>query len=134
METALQRAPILYIQTGNIQAAVNRYRYILIIYFITPICIKYIKKLSYDLLILRTENTCYNAAFIIIITCIILFMDSLICFGFDREILSAVESTTTQSLRVTLTRQLAEVLLRGISGADYKAPEGQTDTMGMIII
>lgn len=27
LETALQRAPILYIQTGNIQAAVNRYRY-----------------------------------------------------------------------------------------------------------
>lgn len=26
LETALQRAPILYIQTGNIQAAVNRYR------------------------------------------------------------------------------------------------------------
>ncbi|XP_012231567.1 tetratricopeptide repeat protein 7B isoform X2 [Linepithema humile] len=70
LETALQRAPILYIQTGNIQAAVSRYR----------------------------------------------------------EILSAVESTTTQSLRVTLTRQLAEALLRGISGADYKPPEGQTDT------
>lgn len=50
-----------------------------------------------------------------------------------REILSAVESTTTQSLRVTLTRQLAEVLLRGISGADYKPPEGQTDTMGTVI-
>ncbi|XP_020283991.1 tetratricopeptide repeat protein 7B isoform X2 [Pseudomyrmex gracilis] len=70
LETALQRAPILYIQMGNIQAAVNRYR----------------------------------------------------------EILSAVESTTTQSLRVTLTRQLAEVLLRGISGADYKPPEGPVDT------
>lgn len=73
LETALQRAPILYVQTGNIQAAVNRYR----------------------------------------------------------EILSAVESTTTQSLRVTLTRQLAEVLLRGISGADYKPPDGQTDTMAV---
>ncbi|KYM76266.1 Tetratricopeptide repeat protein 7B [Atta colombica] len=71
LETALQRAPILYIQIGNIQAAVNRYR----------------------------------------------------------EILSAVESTTTQSLRVTLTRQLAEVLLRGISGTDYKPPDEQTDTM-----
>ncbi|XP_018314868.1 tetratricopeptide repeat protein 7B isoform X9 [Mycetomoellerius zeteki] len=73
LETALQRAPILYIQTGNIQAAVNRYR----------------------------------------------------------EILSAVESTTTQSLRVTLTRQLAEVLLRGISGTDYKPPDEQTDTMAV---
>ncbi|XP_011061172.1 PREDICTED: tetratricopeptide repeat protein 7B isoform X3 [Acromyrmex echinatior] len=74
LETALQRAPILYIQTGNIQAAVNRYR----------------------------------------------------------EILSAVESTTTQSLRVTLTRQLAEVLLRGISGTDYKPPDEQTDTMAAV--
>ncbi|XP_014479485.1 PREDICTED: tetratricopeptide repeat protein 7B isoform X3 [Dinoponera quadriceps] len=74
LETALQRAPILYIQTGNIQAAVHRYR----------------------------------------------------------EILSAVESTTTQSLRVTLTRQLAEVLLRGISGADYKPPEDQTDTTAAV--
>ncbi|XP_011860002.1 PREDICTED: tetratricopeptide repeat protein 7B isoform X5 [Vollenhovia emeryi] len=73
LETALQRAPVLYIQTGNIQAAVNRYR----------------------------------------------------------EILSAVESTTTQSLRVTLTRQLAEVLLRGISGTDYKPPEGQADAMAV---
>ncbi|XP_012134838.1 tetratricopeptide repeat domain 7 isoform X2 [Megachile rotundata] len=70
LETALQRAPILYIQTGNIQAAINRYR----------------------------------------------------------EILSAVESTTTQSLRVTLTRQLAEVLVRGISGAEYKPPEPPSDT------
>ncbi|KAF3419860.1 hypothetical protein E2986_08195 [Frieseomelitta varia] len=70
LETALQRAPILYIQTGNIQGAINRYR----------------------------------------------------------EILSAVESTTTQSLRVTLTRQLAEVLVRGISGAEYKAPEAPNDS------
>ncbi|XP_017880228.1 tetratricopeptide repeat protein 7B isoform X2 [Ceratina calcarata] len=70
LETALQRAPILYIQTGNIQGAINRYR----------------------------------------------------------EILSAVESTTTQSLRVTLTRQLGEVLVRGISGAEYKAPNAPTDT------
>lgn len=69
LETALQRAPILYIQTGNIQGAINRYR----------------------------------------------------------EILSAVESTTTQSLRVTLTRQLAEVLVRGISGAEYKAPDALAD-------
>ncbi|XP_011139524.1 tetratricopeptide repeat protein 7B isoform X1 [Harpegnathos saltator] len=74
LETALQRAPILYIQTGNIQAAVHRYR----------------------------------------------------------EILSAVESTTTQSLRVTLTRQLAEVLLRGISGADYKPPEDPTETTAAV--
>jgi len=51
---------------------------------------------------------------------------------YNREILSAVESTTTQSLRVTLTRQLAEVLLRGISGTDYKPPDEQTDTMSMI--
>ncbi|XP_054001797.1 tetratricopeptide repeat protein 7B [Hylaeus anthracinus] len=69
LETALQRAPILYIQTGNIQAAINRYR----------------------------------------------------------EILSAVESTTTQSLRVTLTRQLAEVLIRGMSSTEYKTPGAPSD-------
>ncbi|KAH0945183.1 hypothetical protein HN011_004668 [Eciton burchellii] len=74
LETALQRAPILYIQSGNIQAAVNRYR----------------------------------------------------------EILSAVESTTTQSLRVTLTRQLAEVLLRGITGADYQPPEDQIESTAVV--
>lgn len=39
LETALQRAPILYIQTGNIQAAVNRYRYALIMYSITLVFI-----------------------------------------------------------------------------------------------
>ncbi|XP_017787573.1 PREDICTED: tetratricopeptide repeat protein 7B isoform X2 [Habropoda laboriosa] len=72
LETALQRAPILYIQIGNIQGAINRYR----------------------------------------------------------EILSAVESTTTQSLRVTLTRQLAEVLIRGISGAEYKAPDAPSEATG----
>ncbi|XP_076296118.1 LOW QUALITY PROTEIN: tetratricopeptide repeat domain 7 [Lasioglossum baleicum] len=70
LETALQRAPVLYVQTGNIQAAINRYR----------------------------------------------------------EILSAMESTATQSLRVTLTRQLAEVLIRGISGAEYKAPEEHSES------
>ncbi|XP_031826819.1 tetratricopeptide repeat domain 7 isoform X2 [Nomia melanderi] len=70
LETALQRAPVLYVQTGNIQAAINRYR----------------------------------------------------------EILSAMESTATQSLRVTLTRQLAEVLIRGISGAEYKSPEAPSET------
>lgn len=52
---------------------------------------------------------------------------------FIREILSAVESTTTQSLRVTLTRQLAEVLIRGISGAEYKPPEVLSDSIGNII-
>lgn len=44
-----------------------------------------------------------------------------------------MESTTTQSLRVTLTRQLAEVLVRGISGAEYKAPEAPSDSIGNII-
>ncbi|KAJ9596857.1 hypothetical protein L9F63_012113, partial [Diploptera punctata] len=60
LETALQRAPILYIQAGKLQSAVTRYR----------------------------------------------------------TMLSAVESSATQSLRLTLTRQLAEVLLRGVSGTN----------------
>lgn len=39
-----------------------------------------------------------------------------------RSMLSAVESSATQSLRLTLTRQLAEVLLRGLTGALYVPP------------
>ncbi|XP_071440468.1 tetratricopeptide repeat protein 7B [Hetaerina americana] len=64
LETALQRAPILYIREGKLQSAVNRYRIML----------------------------------------------------------SAVESNATQNLRLTLTRQLAEVLLRGVSGNVYAVP------------
>ncbi|CAG5054643.1 unnamed protein product [Parnassius apollo] len=40
-----------------------------------------------------------------------------------REMLTAVESVSTQSLRLTLARQLAEVLMRGVTGQVYKAPE-----------
>ncbi|CAH2047657.1 unnamed protein product, partial [Iphiclides podalirius] len=40
-----------------------------------------------------------------------------------REMLTAVESVSTQALRLTLARQLAEVLLRGVTGQVYKAPE-----------
>ncbi|KAK6631736.1 hypothetical protein RUM43_013800 [Polyplax serrata] len=64
LETALQRAPLLYIKTSKLDQAVARYR----------------------------------------------------------SMLSAVESSATQSLRLTLTRQLAEVLLRGLTGALYIPP------------
>ncbi|CAH2252315.1 jg1999 [Pararge aegeria aegeria] len=37
--------------------------------------------------------------------------------------LTAVESVSTQSLRLTLARQLAEVLMRGVTGQVYKAPQ-----------
>ncbi|XP_053604551.1 tetratricopeptide repeat protein 7B [Plodia interpunctella] len=40
-----------------------------------------------------------------------------------RDMLTAVESVSTQALRLTLTRQLAEVLMRGVTGQVYKAPE-----------
>ncbi|XP_063224947.1 tetratricopeptide repeat protein 7B [Bacillus rossius redtenbacheri] len=70
LETALQRAPILHIQGGQLQSAVARYR----------------------------------------------------------TMLSAVESSATHSLRLTLTRQLAEVLLRGVSGTVYSAPDAGPDT------
>lgn len=40
-----------------------------------------------------------------------------------REMLNAVESASTQALRLTLTRQLAEVLMRGVTGQVYQAPE-----------
>lgn len=41
-----------------------------------------------------------------------------------RCMLSAVETKATQSLRLTLARQLAEVLLRGVSGTIYAPPTG----------
>lgn len=47
-----------------------------------------------------------------------------------RTMLRAVESSATQSLRLTLTRQLAEVLLRGVSGVAYSCPERVTETTG----
>ncbi|RXG69514.1 Tetratricopeptide repeat protein 7B [Armadillidium vulgare] len=64
LETALQRAPILYMKAGKIEQAINRYR----------------------------------------------------------SMLMAVESTATQHLRLTLARQLAEVLLRGCSDNSYFLP------------
>lgn len=64
LETALQRAPIVLIKFGKLQAAIDRYR----------------------------------------------------------AMLSAVETKATQSLRLTLARQLAEVLLRGVSGTIYTPP------------
>ncbi|XP_030375238.1 tetratricopeptide repeat protein 7B [Scaptodrosophila lebanonensis] len=39
-----------------------------------------------------------------------------------RIMLNAIETRTTQSLRLTLARQLAEVLLRGVSGTIYALP------------
>ncbi|XP_054272006.1 tetratricopeptide repeat protein 7B isoform X2 [Macrosteles quadrilineatus] len=68
LETAIQRAPLLYIQTGKIPLAVTRYR----------------------------------------------------------NMLCAVESSGTHGLRLTLTRQLAEVLLRGYTGIRYSPPGNST--------
>lgn len=39
-----------------------------------------------------------------------------------RTMLNAIETRATQSLRLTLSRQLAEVLLRGVSGTIYAPP------------
>lgn len=43
-----------------------------------------------------------------------------------RAMLSAVETKATQSLRLTLARQLAEVLLRGVSGTIYGPPSSNS--------
>lgn len=43
-----------------------------------------------------------------------------------RSMLSAVETHSTQILRLTLARQLAEVLLRGVSGTMYAPPTNST--------
>ncbi|KAG8183982.1 hypothetical protein JTE90_001515 [Oedothorax gibbosus] len=61
LETALQRAPILYIKNGKLSNAIEQYR----------------------------------------------------------KALTAVETSSTQSLRQTMSRQLAEVLLRGVSEKNY---------------
>lgn len=45
-----------------------------------------------------------------------------------RVMLSAVETRATQTLRLTLARQLAEVLLRGVSGTIYTLPTSNTPT------
>lgn len=68
LETALQRAPIVLIKSGNLLGAIERYR----------------------------------------------------------TMLNAVESKATSSLRLTLARQLAEVLLRGVSGIIYDPPSRST--------
>lgn len=44
--------------------------------------------------------------------------------------LMAVESATTQSIRLTLARQLAEILLRGASGSCYTSPPKVTKGFG----
>lgn len=46
-----------------------------------------------------------------------------------RTMLRAVETKATQSLRLTLARQLAEVLLRGVSGTIYHPPTQVSSTM-----
>ncbi|CAH0719764.1 unnamed protein product, partial [Brenthis ino] len=74
LETALQRAPLLHIRAGRLQAAIDRYR----------------------------------------------------------EMLTAVESAATQALRLTLARQLAEVLLRGVTGQVYKAPQAAVAPPGTL--
>ncbi|XP_015922937.1 tetratricopeptide repeat protein 7B isoform X2 [Parasteatoda tepidariorum] len=61
LETALQRAPILYIKNGKLKHAIEQYR----------------------------------------------------------KVLSAIETSSTQTLRQTMSRQLAEVLLRGVSEKSY---------------
>ncbi|XP_035208898.1 tetratricopeptide repeat protein 7B-like [Stegodyphus dumicola] len=61
LETALQRAPILYIKNGKLRNAIDQYR----------------------------------------------------------KVLSAIETSSTQSLRQTMSRQLAEVLIRGVSEKNY---------------
>lgn len=45
-----------------------------------------------------------------------------------RSMLGAIETKTTQSLRLTLARQLAEVLLRGVSGTIYAPPIKMTQS------
>ena len=45
-------------------------------------------------------------------------------FSFNRNMLSAVEASGAHAIRLTLCRQLAELLLRGLTGLSYVPPPG----------
>lgn len=49
-----------------------------------------------------------------------------------RIMLTAIETRTTQSLRLTLARQLAEVLLRGVSGTIYTPPSNLSPSRSLM--
>lgn len=49
-----------------------------------------------------------------------------------RSMLSAIETHSTQILRLTLARQLAEVLLRGVSGTIYSPPSSPTPSKNTV--
>lgn len=51
-----------------------------------------------------------------------------------RSMLSAIETHSTQILRLTLARQLAEVLLRGVSGTIYSPPSSPTPSKNTIAL
>lgn len=51
-----------------------------------------------------------------------------LCFIYIyRAVLSAIESSSTQALRLVLTRRLAEVLLRGVSPDEYTCPNNTSE-------
>lgn len=45
-----------------------------------------------------------------------------------RNLLTAIETTGTQALRLTLSRQLAEILFRGMKSVEYVTPEIKVST------
>ncbi|XP_063826520.1 tetratricopeptide repeat protein 7B-like [Ostrinia nubilalis] len=96
LETALQRVPILHIRAGRLQNAIDS---------AGPTLETALQRVP--ILHIRAGRL-QNA------------------IDRYRSMLTAVESTSTQALRLTLTRQLAEVLMRGVTGQVYKAPEKLT--------
>lgn len=50
---------------------------------------------------------------------------SLMYFMYFRNMLTAVEASGAHAIRLTLCRQLAELLLRGIAGLAYNSPTGE---------
>lgn len=107
LEIALQKTPSLYVQAGNLQTAVNRYRYEF------------------------HSIAKYVVQFSVLSNILHLIISTLLRY---RQILSAVEATATQTIRLTLTRQLAELILRGVTGALYLPPESNYDQAGMMLL
>nr|CAD7197846.1 unnamed protein product [Timema douglasi] len=148
LETALQRAPILYIQGGKLQSAVARYRLVdvmrvrsipmalmvscRVLYFFQAARRIYSMRTPRDGVLTVTRCPARSSSLwsrSANSLGVVLFSGA---SGSTEEsvktMLSAVESSATQSLRLTLTRQLAEVLLRGVSGTLYTAPDSIVET------
>jgi hypothetical protein len=95
VETAILRCPIFLIEHGRLAEAIAFYRFLFECFFFLKVLAVFV-------------NTVPNFR----------------VFLFDRNMLSAVEASGAHAIRLTLCRQLAELLLRGLTGLSYTPPPG----------